>query len=797
MGAVWSRCRGELRARWRGSLAVALLVALASGAVLTAIAGARRTASVAPRYLDGTLHDDGFIELGASDPHLFDRLEGQPDVELIARLGFAVMFPPNVGDRFFPFLVPLDGRYGREVDRFPVVDGRRPRPDAPNEILLTETTAAALDLGVGEALPVISFSPEQATEEGLQGPEIQPEGPSIDLRVVGIARTNLDIANRDQDITISVLSPAFEERYRDEIYIDVSFGVVKLRDEPGALRRFTRVARDLAGDTTVSVDPAATAVEATLEDSTGVLATGLALFAAAAGAAALVALAVVLGRQALLAASDDATLAALGMSRRQRFVTTLSVAAPAILIGTVLGAVVALSASPLMPIGLARRAEIERGVDVDVAVLALGGLATLVLVGGIAALAAWRETRRATSLRRAPSPGVASSIGRAVAAAGPVSSTGVRMAFEPGRGPTAVPVRPALAGAAVGIAAVLGVLGFGAALDRLAAEPARYGWAFDAGVTHPNLDEGLSRADLQAVRTHPDVEAVALARFDIPVTVGGRSVRGLGFRNVVGDITPTVIEGQAPRGPEEVALGTDTLDALGRDVGDTVRVEAPGRSARYRIVGRGVFPSPDDALPLADGAAFAWAGLDRIGLADGSDEQISGAAHVLRLEDGADFDVILATLDGDYQVGRPVPPPEVENLSQVDRLPQVLAVFLAAIALLAVGYSLVTSVHRRRRDLAMLGALGFVRRQVLGVVAWQASTTALIGVVIGIPAGLVIGRVSWAIVADDLGVATDPAVPVVALLLAAPLALAVANLIALVPGRIAARRQPAVVLRSE
>jgi ABC-type lipoprotein release transport system permease subunit len=52
-------------------------------------------------------------------------------------------------------------------------------------------------------------------------------------------------------------------------------------------------------------------------------------------------------------------------------------------------------------------------------------------------------------------------------------------------------------------------------------------------------------------------------------------------------------------------------------------------------------------------------------------------------------------------------------------------------------------------------------------------------------------------VADGLGVATDAAIPVVALLLTLPVALVVANLLAVLPARAAARTHPAVVLRSE
>ena len=52
------------------------------------------------------------------------------------------------------------------------------------------------------------------------------------------------------------------------------------------------------------------------------------------------------------------------------------------------------------------------------------------------------------------------------------------------------------------------------------------------------------------------------------------------------------------------------------------------------------------------------------------------------------------------------------------------------------GLTLAASVRRRRRDLGLLKALGFARRQLAAAVAWQATVAAVIGVVIGIPLGV-------------------------------------------------------------
>jgi predicted lysophospholipase L1 biosynthesis ABC-type transport system permease subunit len=96
-----------------------------------------------------------------------------------------------------------------------------------------------------------------------------------------------------------------------------------------------------------------------------------------------------------------------------------------------------------------------------------------------------------------------------------------------------------------------------------------------------------------------------------------------------------------------------------------------------------------------------------------------------------------------------------------------------------------------------LKTLGFVRRQLWGAVAWQATTLAAIALLIGLPAGIAGGRWGWRLFAGQLGVLPDPVVPLAAIFVAVLSALALANLVAVLPGRAAARTQPATVLRSE
>jgi ABC-type lipoprotein release transport system permease subunit len=96
-----------------------------------------------------------------------------------------------------------------------------------------------------------------------------------------------------------------------------------------------------------------------------------------------------------------------------------------------------------------------------------------------------------------------------------------------------------------------------------------------------------------------------------------------------------------------------------------------------------------------------------------------------------------------------------------------------------------------------LKALGFVRRQVAAAVCWQATTVALAGIAVGVPVGVAAGRVLWRVFATNFGVVP---VDVVEPVLIAALALGVlagANLLAAVPALLAARSQPARLLRAE
>jgi ABC-type lipoprotein release transport system permease subunit len=122
---------------------------------------------------------------------------------------------------------------------------------------------------------------------------------------------------------------------------------------------------------------------------------------------------------------------------------------------------------------------------------------------------------------------------------------------------------------------------------------------------------------------------------------------------------------------------------------------------------------------------------------------------------------------------------------------------LAAGAVTALGLTLVASVRRRRRDLALLKTLGFTKGQLAATVSWQSTVAVAIGTVGGVPLGIALGRSLWDLFAREIDAAARPSVPVLSVVVIGIGALVLANLVAAIPGRIAARTPTALAFRTE
>ena len=266
-------------------------------------------------------------------------------------------------------------------------------------------------------------------------------------------------------------------------------------------------------------------------------------------------------------------------------------------------------------------------------------------------------------------------------------------------------------------------------------------------------------------------------------------------------LLPVTLQGHLPRGPGEIAVGELTLAAIHAHVGQTIKVSLGGfRPRPLRIIGTAVFPTISDVLGLGKGATLTVAGLRRLlppGLpappldtlllrfrpgSSGPSELNAFAARAARL--------------GPFAVQGPATPTDLVNFGRVQDLPLLLGTALSLLALVTIVHLLLTSVRRRRRDFGVLRSIGLTRGQVRSAIGWQAGTLTAAALGLGIPLGILCGRVAWRLFAGQLGILPVVVLPFI-LVLVVPAALLLAVAVAAVPGESAARTRPAEILRSE
>ena len=132
--------RVDIRARWRSLVLLTILVTVVVAAMLTALAGARRTETAFDRYLEAVRPFDAVV----TPPDGVVDLRGIEDVDGVeAAVGFHwyAAFPGDLNTQFFPMVVPDDDRVPETYLRTPVIAGRRPDPTAPLEVALSERSA--------------------------------------------------------------------------------------------------------------------------------------------------------------------------------------------------------------------------------------------------------------------------------------------------------------------------------------------------------------------------------------------------------------------------------------------------------------------------------------------------------------------------------------------------------------------------------------------------------------------------------------------------------------------------------
>jgi ABC-type lipoprotein release transport system permease subunit len=795
------------RARWRTYAAIAVLLGLTAGLALFSVAGARRTQSSYARYLRSVNASTMSIGLaGGYDESLTAAVAAFPEVERSATyVGFNVFVLRDGTPDFskvFEGSGTFDDRYVAQ-DRFTPTHGRRFDPTRLDEVVLNERGAEQLGYHVGDHLDLGAYTNDQTADPAFLS---HPPPPALRTRatVVGIGALPEEVLQDDGDRTPRLfLTRAYTYRAQSTVTYGLQ-GLVLRHGDPDIAAVRNRVnAANPSGDVEFRV----TSVDTFhAKQATRPLAIALGLFGGIAAIAGLVLVAQALARAIRAERAQRATLRALGARPSEIVGASLVAPAIAVLAGVVLAVVLAFAASPLMPIGPVRRVEVARGLDVDVTVL-LGGavLMALVLLAALAVLA-WREAPHRIEVGHQATRSRTPRVVNAVSSAGlaPSVVTGMRFALEPSDPVTAAPTRSVIAGAAIAIAALVGALTFGASLNALVDHPHLYGWTWDATVIAGNGYGNLPEAQARSVLAHDEhVAAWSSASFGFD-TVNGGEVPLIGMAPG-SRVAPTIVSGRFLGAPDEIVLGTATARQLHAGVGDRVTIGRGDERTTARVVGTAILPTIGMLhvahTSLGVGAVVVPARLPNIGL-DIQGRPATGlgpGAIFVRYRPGTDAGAELARLKramtplADFagidvlEVQRPA---EIVNSSSIGSAPVLLAAALVLGAMVSLALALAGSVRRRRRDLTVLKALGFTPTQLGATVSWHATITIGLGLVVGVPIGVVLGRVLWDQFAHQLDVLGRPAIPVLAVTAIAVGAIALGNVVAVLPARTARRVDP-------
>ncbi len=787
--------RSQVRTRLRSLLLLGALAGITAGLVMATLSGAIRTDSALDRFRERENAADAVVFASQVDagPHPdWSQLEARPEVSAVAPWGLAFgTFDAGGPPRLTPgptlLFAAMDDRYLGEMGRPIVVEGRLFDPEADDEAVIDENVH---EVEVGDVIPFTAYSPDQVPFSG------EAEGPHIDVRVVGRVKTVSQFLFVPDGQ--GFVGPGLVAEHGDEMLIAENADV-QLRHGAADLAALQRAVDEVVAPGTPVLDlhAAARRVETTtsVEHTALLVLTGVVLLAGLA----LVGQAVV---QSAAATTDDRTaLTAVGMTSRSITATAVLVHLPTAITAAVTAAATAVIASLWFPIGMAGQLDPDRGIQPMWAILVPG---TLLVAGAVLAGAAVTARSNRPALARAGSPSRALTGIRRVASV-PVG-LGTTMALGPGEGRARIPARQALIGAVVGVLGVVATVTLNAGLEDALNHPERAGVAWDAGgivAGDPSHPAAVDPELIEAIAATDGVATVAAIDRQV-MPVNGVGVPTFAVRPPPGAaeaaIQLVLTSGQAPSGPDEAAIGPASAADLDVGVGDEVTIGATDH--RVTIVGEALFPSDvhatfDQGLWLDAEGFDAAAPPEEIPVDDPVERQVA-----FDIADDASAEEVLDSLQtsvGDQfeDFGPAVPPVELTNLENVRTLPRLLAGFLALLAVGALGHVLATSARRRGKDFAVLRALGLTRWDSRIVLNVQGTAIGLVGLIVGIPAGIVLGRLGWAVVAESVPLAVVRPVAAFAVLALVPLALLVANGLAVWPGRRVARLRPAEVLRTE
>jgi hypothetical protein len=825
------RFRATFRRRWGDYLTLVVLIGLLGGAALGAVAGARRTQASYVTYLKTTNPSDLEIFTAFANPALGSSVGYNPTTDArILRLPFVrseyslvgfdgnLDFVHGIHSHMEPGEKPpvVVGALGGEFtthDAAHLVAGRFANPHDPGEAVMNAQAAAETGLHIGSVVHIgLNSDAQEIAMSAATGPSSLPAVKVADVRVVGLVVFSQDVDEDDYDSLGSatvLLSPALTRQIATccATYSTSALKLVGGSSHVGAVEsEMTHSGLEvtsLGGFETYG--PAIAAADRSIKP----VSVALGVFGALAALSLLIVAIQVIGRQLRRHSDETAMLRALGAGPAITLADAVTGIIGAGFVGCLVAVVVAIAISPLFPLGPVRPVY-PVGMAVDAAVLGLGFLALVIVLSGVAVLGALRLD---ANIRRRVERGIRppSTATRLATASGlPVSAvTGVRFAIDPGdRDP--VPVRSAILGATLAVVVVLSTVVFGASLNNLVTHSSLYGWNWDyALLSGFSGDEDLPAQQSATLLSGDHYVTAASGVFFSTIKVDGQPYPVLGA-SPNASVAPPLLSGHGLRAPNQIVLGTATMAALGAHVGSSVDVGAGGgRSDRLTVVGTATMPALVGP-GMGVGAIIDYK-LIPASVRNTQGNTVPGPNAYLIRTDGPPTAALRSLTGIAHTINSPsspspgsaggvitvLRPEEIVDSHSIVAIPAVLGASLAIGAALALGTTLVASVRRRRRDLAVLRTLGLSGRQLGTVIAWQSSVTVAIGTIIGVPLGIVLGHVLWNAFAEAIHAVPVTSIPPLYVAAIAVGAVVLANVVAAVPARIAAHTPTAVLLRSE
>ena len=203
-------------------------------------------------------------------------------------------------------------------------------------------------------------------------------------------------------------------------------------------------------------------------------------------------------------------------------------------------------------------------------------------------------------------------------------------------------------------------------------------------------------------------------------------------------------------------------------------------------------------IPGLARASFCQPGPKLLTCQQNLEHQSSGGVHASVVTGSRGPASINRSLDYDSSIATtPITPTSLVNFGEAVDFPLIFGAMLAVFGAATLAHLLVVSVSRRRREIGLLKVLGFVKRQVASTVSWQATTVAVVGIIFGVPLGVIAGEAVWRTFANNLGAVPFAVVPIWLIGVLVAGVLVVANLIAVAPALAATRSKPGALLRND